>query len=358
MKLGNSLVVRTTMQVTGIALVLGFVSLGFGGGALARRWERSRQQEALEALLDVVAPSASAACFADDGVLADQVVRGLIGTPAVQGARIRAGDRVLAEASRTAPGPGAASVSRPLQSPFAPESVLGELMLYPDPEAARRQGAHAAGLFRAWSLGILAILAGGLALTVHQVIIAPITALTRELHALQAGSGGRLATPKGHDRDELGQLVGDVNALLERMVAAMWKEQTLSQRHLQDRRQAPDGDVGANLIVVRGDGALEAWTPGVQRLLGQEPLPGVPVPSLFGTQAGPEGEALDRCRASGSALAPVFPEQNQGRRTSHPRGNRPRGATRLAGACQSDEERKDCAPPSMGDTPHHASSSM
>lgn len=305
MKLRNSLVVRTTLQVMGIALVLGFVSLGFGGGALARRWERARQQEALEALLDVVAPSASAACFADDGVLADQVVRGLIGTPAVQGARIRAGDRVLAEASRSAPGPGAASVSRPLQSPFAPESVLGELVLYPDPEEARGQGAHAAGLFRTWSLGILAILAGGLALTVHQVIIAPITALTRELHALQAGSGGRLAIPKGHDRDELGQLVGDVNALLERMVEAMWKEQTLSQRHLQDRRQvqAPDGDVGANLIVVRGDGALEAWTPGVQRLLGQEPLPGVPVPSLFGAQAGPVGEALDRCRASGSALA-------------------------------------------------------
>ncbi|WP_306600320.1 diguanylate cyclase domain-containing protein [Geothrix sp. 21YS21S-2] len=305
MKLRNSLVVRTTLQVMGIALVLGFVSLGFGGGTLARRWERARQQEALEALLDVVAPSASAACFADDGVLADQVVRGLIGTPSVQGARIRAGDRVLAEASRTVPAPGAASLTRSLQSPFAPESVLGELVLFPDPGEARRQGAHAAGLFRTWSLGILAILAGGLALTVHQVIIAPITALTRELHALQAGAGGRLATPKGHHRDELGQLVGDVNALLERMVEAMWKEQALGQRQLQDGRlvQAPGGDVGANLIVVRGDGGLEAWTPGVQRLLGQEPLPGAPVPTLFGTQAGRVGEALDRCRASGSALA-------------------------------------------------------
>jgi len=304
-KLRNSLVVRTTLQVMGIALVLGFVSLGYGGGALARRWERTRQQEALESLLDVVAPSASAACFADDGVLADQVVRGLIGTPSVQGARIRAGDRVLAEAGRTVPAPGVASLSRSLQSPFAPESVLGELVLFPDPGEARRQSAHAAGLFRTWSLGILAILAGGLALTVHQVIIAPITALTRELHALQSGAGGRLATPKGHQRDELGQLVGDVNALLERMVEAMWKEQALGQRQLQDRRpvQAPGGDVGANLIVVRGDGGLEAWTPGVQRLLGQEPLPGVPVPTLFGAQAGRVGEALDRCRASGSALA-------------------------------------------------------
>ncbi len=299
MRLRDSIVVRMTLQVTGIALVLGFLSLGYGGGALARRWEGTRQKQALESLLDVVAPSASAACFADDGTLADQVVRGLLGTPAVRAARVRAGDRVLAEAGH--PGPGAAFLSRPLQSPFAPDAIIGELVLYPDPDETRRQNAHAAGLFRTWSLGILAILAGGLALSVHRVIIAPIASLSRELHALQAGAGGRLATPKGHERDELGLLVHDVNALLERMTEALWKEQALGPGLPQDR--APRGEVEANLIVVRGDGALEAWTPGVAGLLGREPLPGVPVAALFGPGADPVAQALDRCRASGSAQA-------------------------------------------------------
>ncbi|BDU73215.1 hypothetical protein [Mesoterricola silvestris] len=287
MNLRHGIVARTTLRVMGIALALGLAALSSGGGALARRRERARQRELLGTLLDVVAPSASAACFADDGVLADQVVRGLLGTPAVQGARILAGGRVLAEAGRMAPGPGAPAVSRPLPSPFAPDSVLGELVLVPDPGEARRQGARAEGLFRAWSLGILAILAGGLALTVHRMIAAPLAGLSRDLQA-----GGRLGIPQGHARDELGQLVRDVNALLERMLEAAWKEPP---------RAAREGR--AHLLLVGADGGLEASGPGLGRLLGREALPGVPAASLFGAQAGAVAEALARCRASGSALA-------------------------------------------------------
>ena len=82
----------------------------------------------MQSLLDVVEPSASAACFVEDTALAQEVVRGLVKTRNVQSASLSSGGRVLAQATREgAASPGAESfpLSRPLCSPFSPGVVLG-----------------------------------------------------------------------------------------------------------------------------------------------------------------------------------------------------------------------------------------
>lgn len=300
-----SLVLRTTLVGVLMALLTALLGLALAGKA-ARRWELIRQREGLEALVNVVGPSASAACFAQDAVLAEQVVRGLLETGNVHGALLRTDSRVLAEANRPGglvPVAGVQPVSRTLASPFAPDALVGELILVPDASEAERQGARTATLLRLLLLGVVASLGGVLAVTLHWVIIRPITDLSQRLHAMEADAGGRLAIPRGHDGDEVGQLVGDVNALMDRMVEALWREQEVYQRLIVDKRKVQSllEHAGAALFVVRGDGALEAWTPTFLQLMGLEaapPPPGTSFPGMFSSQAGLVAECLARCQAT------------------------------------------------------------
>jgi signal transduction histidine kinase/ActR/RegA family two-component response regulator len=128
---------------------------------------------------------------------------------------------VLAQATREgAASPGAESfpLSRPLCSPFSPGVVLGELVLVPDLEESGRQVERTVNLVRMVVLSLAMALGLALAFAVHQSIVRPLTALSNQLHELDRDKGLRLDLPKGHEADEIGQLVQDVNSLVERLV--------------------------------------------------------------------------------------------------------------------------------------------
>jgi len=302
---GHRLVLRTTLLVLAAALVVGALTQGLVG-RLVRRWEGERQRQALEALLDVVGPTAAAACFAQDEALAQQVVDGLAGTPMVHGAQLRAGDQLLAAARRpgTLHGPPQDRV-RAILSPFAQETRIGELVLTPDPWEAARREAAAVALSRLTLAGLGLAMGLVVAGTVHRSIVQPITRVSAGLHGLDADSGGRLRVPRGHTGDEIGRLVADVNALVQRLVAALWKEQELHQQLAAGKRLAePDpGRGGTGIFVLRGDGILEAWTPALPALLGLDgapPAPGSRFAPLFGEAAAQVEACLARCRGGTS----------------------------------------------------------
>lgn len=291
----RSLRVGITARIVLLALALGLLALVLAGGRLARRWEATRQRERLAAFLGVVQSSASAACFAEDPLLGQQVVGGLLDSRDVQSARILAGDRVLAEAVR--PGsPGGIPVQRPLASPFGGDSVLGSLVLVPDLDEARRQGERTAGLFRGVFLGALAALALGLAAIVRQGLLEPLATLRRDLRSMDGASPRRLRVPAGHARDAVGQLAAEVDALVARLTATRWRQR---DRRGQDARRQ---DMA--LAVVRADGALEAWTPGFSRILGlaAPPLPGVPLARLLGEGGDRVRDGLASCPPEGASL--------------------------------------------------------
>jgi PAS domain-containing protein len=296
--LRSSLLFRATAMVLAVALLAGLAGLGLAA-KIARAWETAHQREAMEGLADVVGPTAAGACFTQDRVLAEQVVQALAATPNVHGAILQAGPERLAQATRPGP-PGltdrAGALSRRIQSPFSGAVQVGELILIPDPMTARLQGEHTRRLVRAVLLGLTVALGFALGLTIHGFIIRPITAFSRQLNRLEAEGGGLLEIPQGHAGDEIGQMVQAANRLVLRLVRADWKEQALSG----GRSPGPPGQDAAGVFVVRGDGALETWTPGCLGLLGLErdpPQPGANFAALFGPGAAQVEDCLDRCRA-------------------------------------------------------------
>ena len=310
----TSVLLRTTLVVLVATLAVGLVAMRVAE-KFGQRRVAEQERIALEALLDVVEPSASAACFVEDHGLGDQVVQSLVGTRSVQTALLRSGTSILAQASRVAlPAPvSPRNATRKLYSPFARDTQLGELVLVPDPAETARQLARTVMLVRMVVLSFTLALGLMLAVTIHQTIIRPITALSNNLHYLEAVSGARLELPRGHEDDEIGRLVKDVNGLVERLVAALFKEQNLSEQLNMDKRrvQAILDNAGTGIFVVRSDGALEAWTPAFLQLLSLKSVTsGASFPMLFGLNQALVEDCLRKCGEEGTRRMEIlrFPE--------------------------------------------------
>ena len=311
--LRTSIVLRTTLVVLGATLAVGLLVMG-----VAEKAGRSRvieqQREDMEAMLGAVEPSASVACVVDDHLLGEQVVQGLVGTSFVEAAVLRSGTRILFQASRAAT-TGASSgptIIRPLYSPFSPGTQVGELLLALDSGETARQIDRTLALVRMVILSLALPLGLVLAYSINRAVIRPITALSHRLHHLEADTGAHLALPPGHEGDEIGLLVRDVNALVERLLNALGKERDLSEQLSLDKLKfkAILDNATTGIFVVRGDGHLEAWTPAFLRLLGLENAPtpaGVCFPVLFGMDAYRVDLLLARCCQEGTSQVEVLP---------------------------------------------------
>jgi diguanylate cyclase (GGDEF)-like protein len=311
-RIRSSLLLRTTLVVLGAVLVVCLVALALAG-RIAYHWELGHQREAMEAQLDGVESLASAACFAEDRPLAEQIVNQLVATRSVQTAILRTQASVLAQANRAeatldhAPTP----LSRAIRSPFFKEVQVGELVLVPDFKEAERLGARTANLLRAVVLCLAVALGLTLALVVQRTIIRPISSLSDRLHRLNPEKGILLSRARDHDQDEIGQLAQDVNAILERLMMALRHERDLGEQLGLDqiKMQSLIQNVGTGIFLVNPEGTLEAWTPALLRMLGLENMPlarGAEIRPLFESCGAPVGECLARCRAQGSQVMEVF----------------------------------------------------
>ena len=312
--LRTNILLRATLVVLVATLTAGLFTLKIAERIGARR-VAEQERVTMEALLDVVEPSASAACFVEDHGLGDQVVQSLVGTRSVQSALLRSGGGILSQATRVAPAKtdAARQVTRQLYSPFSRETRLGELIIVPDAASTAKQLARTVLLVRMVLLSLALTLGILLALTIHRTIIRPITEISGGLHHLEALGGARLALPRGHEGDEIGRLVKDVNGLVERLVEALLKEQHLSEQHNMDRRrvQAILDNAGTGIFVVRADGSLEAWTPAFLQLLGLNAVTqGASFPMLFGPNTALVVECLKKVTDEGAPRMEIlrFPE--------------------------------------------------
>ena len=219
-RLRASLLLRSALVGLAVTVLVGLLALSLAG-RIARRRETEHQRLVMEALLDVVEPSASAACYVEDRALAGEVVRGLLKSRNVQHAALGSGGRILAEAGQAGgterPGT-AGAVTRQLLSPFNPREQLGQLVLVPDAGERELQVARTLALLRTVVLSLALGLGLALALTVHLSIVRPLTNLSNRLHQVEGGQGPGLDLPRGHESDEIGQLVRDINALMRRLL--------------------------------------------------------------------------------------------------------------------------------------------
>jgi len=194
---------------------------------------------------------------------------------------------------------------------------LGELVLVPDLGEAERLAARTASLLRMVVFCLTAALGLTLAFVVRRTIILPIAALSHRLHLLAPETGALLTGIRSHERDELGQLVRDVNALLERLMEALRQERLQGeQRALEHMKtQSLIQNAGTGMFLVNAEATLEAWTPAFLRMLEREqPLPvrGAELLPLFGDSGALVRDCLARCRFGARQVVEVFRVGNAG----------------------------------------------
>lgn len=221
------LAVRTTLLILAVALAAG-LPLVLLLMHHARAQEEARQRANLTQLLDTVERTAQAACFVGDARLAEEVAAGLLKNEIVGQVILSGGERVLAAQTRPGWRPGrAAWVTRDIRSPFDAAQVVGRLALAPDEGSiARQMDGRARGIALLLILQAL-VLTGATAGAVFLLVTRPIARLSRRVHRVQAETGALVPAIPGHEADEIGALVADVNGLIERLLTVIHAERTL-----------------------------------------------------------------------------------------------------------------------------------
>jgi diguanylate cyclase (GGDEF)-like protein/PAS domain S-box-containing protein len=270
---------RRRLALRSAALILAVVSLG--GLAflfLARGYigevERTRQLTQLQELLNTVASTVSIATFLEDRVLATEVARGLLEYRAVNAVSLWAGDERLAEERKpgaaAAADPAAQLIRREVVSPFVPTQVIGQIALEPNPAQIQLAVGRATNVITSLMLGLLGLIGLGAMGVVVWQITRPIGQLSARLHQLRAEAGEKLSVPPGHERDEIGRLVTDVNTLIDRLVQILRKEQQMHrEREVEERRFRIIFETAeAGIFQIDPQGVLISFNPAFRRLFG------------------------------------------------------------------------------------------
>ncbi|PXX47382.1 EAL domain-containing protein [Undibacterium pigrum] len=241
--LRTSIVYRSAFIVLGIALLVGifFALLSYHFSAQS---EQAQARQRMQASLSTVENTASIACFVLDQNLAAELVRGLLKNGDISRVQIISDGKVLAEADKQStqksetsalailPGINASNqLVHEVYSPFNPNEKVCEIHLDPNLDFIREQSTSKAR-FIVYLLLLQALaMASAVVYVVLNMITRPIKNISDRLHTLAPESGDKLGLPDGNEKDEIGQLVRDVNTLVASLLKTLNEERTLRIKH-------------------------------------------------------------------------------------------------------------------------------
>jgi PAS domain S-box-containing protein len=201
-------------SVVRMACLLALVA---AAASFAVEFERARGDagQRLEQLLDTVEETAAIAAFIDDREMAEAVLARLLRHEVVQQAELR-NNRGLALSRRqpSRPLPGAASI-RLLRSPDRTGDIVGRISLAASLEFVLNQALHGLELSVLNSTLFVLLTTLSLLSIVRSQLSRPLDQVSATLHGIGAGERERLPPLSGHEADELGVLVKDINGLLD-----------------------------------------------------------------------------------------------------------------------------------------------
>lgn len=268
----RGIVARTAWVLVGLSCLVSFIFIALAGYFAEERAERYAARR-LGELLDTVESTASIACFTEDHALAEEVAKGLLKNSEVLGVVIRGGERELVRSYRGAAaswgGVEGARRKRDVYSPFKPQQKVGEIIVDPNPAEVSSLVSQELG-FMGGLLGmqmlvlILAAVSGTLLFVVQ-----PIKYMSDRLHVMDASAGERLQIPFAHCDTEIGQLVGDINALADRLVKTLDDERCLRmEREIGERKyQAIFDNAETGIFIASGDSLVRSHNPALARML-------------------------------------------------------------------------------------------
>lgn len=263
----RSLHIKLAVSVAAAALVVVALSAQF---FYQRSYEKSfaDSQRSVRQLLETVQATAAIAAYVGNRELAQQVVSGLTQNDIVVGARIQAENEVLGRDGKSVDD--ASLVAVTLYAPFDEEETVGSLAVVPNGpliEARARDSAMATAIGLAAQAAVVALL---VLILVYWLMTRPLAQLSGRLHRITPGDGGRVAVANLHRGDEIGQLSGDINALLNTVEAMLEEERQLRHRveQLETRFRGIFEDSSAGIFLVRENGLLITANPAFFRLTG------------------------------------------------------------------------------------------
>ncbi len=238
--LRTSIVLRSSFVVLVIALCVGGLFAVF-----TYAWESDTEQELararIGALLSTVENTVSIACYLSDANLAKEVGQGLLKNDDVAAIKITDVHKTLSELKKenqSDPSQGLATslrnhmlIQRQVFSPFNPKEKVCDIELTPDFVFIQDQVNHKAR-FTSFLLMLQAlIMAGALVYVVMSMITRPIKTISDRLHRLPPDTPSSLPLPHGNEKDEIGQLVRDVNTLFSKLFNIIKDERELRIEH-------------------------------------------------------------------------------------------------------------------------------
>ncbi|MGZ4953885.1 MAG: ATP-binding protein [Methylobacter sp.] len=271
----NSILIRTTFILAISAGLVGALFIDLAASVIADRFHQQAHSR-LGELIDTVERTVSIACYLPDKPLAGEVVQGLMKNREIASIAIfDAKKEQLAGLSRPIEHVdtdmhGLPEIRRPVISPFDPDSVVGEIVLIPDHmEISRRiaQNVDDVKGLLGIELTVLSLVAISM---IVLMVIRPIRRISDDLHAMNAPAGDKLTPPRGHANDEIGQVVNNVNALVDDLVYALREEQALRlYREAGEKKYIAIFDnAEAGICLLETDGRITSHNPAFARMTG------------------------------------------------------------------------------------------
>lgn len=282
----SSLVLRSVILVLVLSGLAGTVLIA----GITRYIEPTVQEslsKRLGELVKTVENTARIACYLGDTSLATEVAKGLLMSRDVERVVIINEHGVLADFERNAATAAAVNAAtgvaqsstaqayppgtliRELASPFQTDSRVGKIIVVRNQASIDAQVGEAVDYIRL--LIILQTAAIILIVTTISVgyIAHPIRQTATRLNALSAMDGEKLKVPGGHKTDEIGRLVGNVNALIDKLVSGLMTERELRlEREIEEKRfRAIFENAETGIFVINRNGLLLSFNPAFSRAM-------------------------------------------------------------------------------------------
>jgi diguanylate cyclase (GGDEF)-like protein len=223
----------------------------------------------LAQLLDTVESTAAIAAYSGNRAIGEDVLKGLLRNDSVQEARLRTDQNLdLRQARGNAP-PAQDEVVRALRSPFGDGEAIGTLSVVPDARYSLQEARHSALVSAFNSAGVIGLTALMLWILVRVSLSRPLMKVSDALHAIKAGEKERLDTLPQNRNDELGQLVHDINGLLD-TVQEKFEDEHRLLRQIQAVEQQLRGifeNTSAGIFLLDGRGQLQTANRTLGRVL-------------------------------------------------------------------------------------------
>jgi diguanylate cyclase (GGDEF)-like protein/PAS domain S-box-containing protein len=187
---------------------------------------------------------------------------------------------------------------------------VGTLALVPEERFIHREARYGAVMSAINSAAVIGLTALLLLVLVRASLSRPLLKVSHTLHAIKAGEKERLEPLPGHRDDELGQLVHDINGLLD-TVQAQFEEERRLRREIQAVERQLRGifeTTSAGMFVLDEAGRLRTANPTLGRALGlcgvaPEDLPRRDFPVLAFAEPNRFRKLMRRAEQNGQTVA-------------------------------------------------------